>query len=223
MPVGSPISRASRSRASAACSRGCERGRSKASSAAARKATVIAELAPRPPPRGDSLARRALRKGGDPGPRRRRRSAPPPAWRASSPAEPASTTLSPCSHPVPCAPRAEPDGDGEVDRDVDGAGLGVEEAERPDVEGAAGQVDPAPRPDGDQHLTSDGGSAGDARSATSCGAPARRAASWASGSKPGHLEAARQRSAAQAGPETVPPGRGRRPSGSRGSARRGPP
>src|SRR5258706_4893011 len=51
------MSRASRSRASAAIRAGRERGRSKATSAAVRKATVIAELAPSPPPRGDSLAR----------------------------------------------------------------------------------------------------------------------------------------------------------------------
>ena len=38
---------------------------------------------------------------------------------------------------------------GEVNRYVDRAGLRVKEAERPDVEGAAGQIDPAPRCDGD--------------------------------------------------------------------------
>src|SRR3954471_5352943 len=94
MPVGSPISRASRSCARAPCRPGGRRGRSNAASAAARKAIRIAELPPRPPPRGDSLAS-TTSKGGRSSAAAATPSSAASGWRASSSAEPASTTLSP--------------------------------------------------------------------------------------------------------------------------------
>src|SRR3954454_12188759 len=94
MPVGSPISRASRSCARATWRSGGRRGRSNATSAAARKAIRIAELPPKPPPRGDSLASTAS-KGGRSNAAAATPSSAASGWRASSPVEPASTTLYP--------------------------------------------------------------------------------------------------------------------------------
>ena len=131
----------------AAGSRGCGGDGSTLPSAAAIRATVMAELAPSPPPRGESLARSAPRKAGAPSASASTPISAPSGWRGELRGRARlDHTLALADAVQLIGGAAEAHGDGEVDRHVDGAGLGLEEAERPDVEGAAGQVDPAPGP-----------------------------------------------------------------------------